>query len=410
MKETLNFLIEVGKLKKMPRMGWVINQIKNPESIADHVFRAAIMGWLLGEEKGGLNIEKLLKMALIHDLCEIYSGDETPYDSILPKDKRKLRELMKIWPRFSNGVRRKRIEKKHQREGKALRRLILKLPLNLKNEIENLWIDYEKRLTSEGRFFHQADRMENFLQAYEYWKKYKNPPLGPWWLWAREFFDDPLLLKFMEVLEKRFHHQKIQKELNSSLILLNFFSEIGKLKRISRRGWIFRGIKNPESISAHSFRLAIMAWILGKRKSGLNTEKVIKLALVHDFTKVYAVDTTPYDKIIVRKKDFKKIKKGIFYRDYKNEFVAFKKLDANLPTYLKKELIVYWDDFQKGLSKEGKFIRQVSRIENLLQALEYWKKNKSFPIEPWWEETGQFISEPALLEFIKTLEKKFHQR
>lgn len=150
-----------------------------------------------------------------------------------------------------------------------------------------------------------------------------------------------------------------------------------------------------------------MAWILGKRKSGLNTEKVIKLALVHDLTKVYAVDATPYDKIIVRKKDFKKIKKGIFYRDYKNEFVAFKKLDANLPTYLKKELIVYWDDFQKGLSKEGKFIHQVSRIENLLQALEYWKKNKSFLIGPWWKEAKQFISEPVLLEFMKTLEKKF---
>jgi len=408
MKDLLNFFIEIGKLKKMQRMGWVINQIENPESIADHVFRSAIMGWILGKEKGGLNVEKLLKMSLIHDLCEIYAGDETPYDSILPRDKRKLRELMKTWPRFSDTVRKNRIKNKHQREEKALKRLIFKLPLNLKNEIGNLWLNYEKRLTSEGRFFHQADRMENFLQAYEYWKKYKNPPLGPWWLWAREFFDDSLLIEFMEVLEKRFHHQKIQKELIPSLVLLNFFSEIGKLKMMPRRGWIFRRVKNPESISAHSFRLAIMAWIFGKRIPDLNTEKIIKLALVHDLTKVYAVDSTPYDKILIRKEDFKKIKKEIFYRNYKNESVALKKLDTNLPNYLKKELIVCWDDFQKGLSKEGKFIRQVSRIENLLQALEYWKKNKNFPIEPWWEEAKQFISEPVLLEFIKTLEKKFY--
>ncbi|HEY0089586.1 MAG TPA: HD domain-containing protein, partial [Candidatus Lokiarchaeia archaeon] len=357
----------------------------------------------------GLNVEKLLKMSLIHELCEIYAGDETPYDSILPRDKRKLRELMKIWPRFSNTVRKKRIKNKHQREGKALKRLIFRLPLNLKNEIGNLWLNYEERLTPEGRFFHQADRMENFLQAYEYWKKYKNPPLGPWWLWAREFFDDPLLLEFMEVLEKRFHHKKIQKELKPSLVLLDFFSEIGELKMMPRRGWIFRRVKNPESISAHSFRLAIMGWIFGKRIPDLNTEKIIKLALVHDLTKVYAVDTIPYDKIIIRKEDFKKIKKEIFYRDYKNESVALKKLDTNLPNYLKKELIICWDDFQKGLSKEGKFIRQVSRIENLLQALEYWEKNKNFPIEPWWEEAKQFISEPVLLEFIKTLEKKFHR-
>ncbi len=407
MKNILNFLIEVGKLKKMPRMGWVINQIKGPESIADHVFRATIMGWLLAKKKRRLNTEKLLKMSLIHDLCEIYAGDETPYDYILPKNKKKLRGLMKTWPRFSNNIRQKRIKKKHQREEKALRKLILKLPLNLKNEIENLWLDYEKRLTPEVRFFHQADRMENFLQAYEYWKKYKNPPLGPWWLWAREFFDDPLLIEFMEVLEKRFHHQKIQKELRPSLMLLDFFSEIRKLKKMPRRGWVFRGVKNPESISAHSFRLAIMTWILGKRIPDLSTEKTIKLALVHDLTKVYVVDTTPYDKIIVRKKDFKKIKKGIFHRNYKKESVALKKLDANLPAYLKKELIVYWGDYQKGLSREGKFVRQVSRIENLLQASEYWKKNKNFSIEPWREEAKQFISEPVLLEFVRVLEDKF---
>lgn len=205
MKKFLDFFIEVGKLKKMPRRGWVINQIKNPESIADHIFRATIMGWILGEKKGGLNIEKLLKMALIHDLCETYAGDTTPYDSVLPKSKKKLRELMKTWPRFSAVEKKKRIFEKYRRETKALKKLISKLPANFKKEILRLWLDYEKGLTPEGRFFHQADRMENFLQAYEYWKKYKNPPLGPWWLWAREFFDDPVLLEFMGVLEKKFH-------------------------------------------------------------------------------------------------------------------------------------------------------------------------------------------------------------
>jgi len=119
MQEIFNFLIEVGKLKRMPRRGWVINQIKKPESIAEHIFRAAIMGWILGKEKTGLNVERLLKMALIHDLCEIYAGDETPYDSILPKNKKKLRELMKTWPRFPSSERERKIYSKHQREKKS---------------------------------------------------------------------------------------------------------------------------------------------------------------------------------------------------------------------------------------------------------------------------------------------------
>ena len=304
MQEIFNFLIEVGKLKRMPRRGWVINQIKKPESIAEHIFRAAIMGWILGKEKTGLNVERLLKMALIHDLCEIYAGDETPYDSILPKNKKKLRELMKTWPRFPSSERERKIYSKHQREKKSLKKLVTGLPKNFKNEILNLWLDYESCLTPEGRFLHQADRMENFLQAYEYWKKYKNPPLGPWWLWAREFFDDPLLLKFMEVLEKKFHQQKIPERLKSSIALLNFFSEVGKLKRKPRRGWIIHQIKNPETTAEHIFRMAIIAWALGKKKR-LNIERVIKMALIHDLCEVYAPDLTPYDPLLP--KDQKKI-------------------------------------------------------------------------------------------------------
>lgn len=211
MEELVNFFIEVGKLKKMPRRGWVINQIKNPESIAEHIFRTTLMIWILGEKKG-LNREKLLKMALIHDLCEVYAGDITPYDSILPRSKKKLAKLMKSWPRFSKTEKKKMAQEKYKKEQKSLTKLIGKLPLKLKREIRNLWLDFREGLTAEGRFARQADRMENLLQALEYWKRYKKPPLMPWWWWAREYFDDPLLIEFMEVLDKKFLSPKKRKK------------------------------------------------------------------------------------------------------------------------------------------------------------------------------------------------------
>lgn len=188
----------------MPRRGWVINQIKNGETIAEHIFRAAIMGWVLGEKKG-ISTEKLIKTALVHDLCEVYAGDTTPYDTVLPKSKKALKKLMETWPRFSNAQKKKKNNEKYKKEKDGLKRLTAKLPSRLKKEMRTIWMDYEHGLTPEGRFFKQADRMENFLQAYEYWKKFKNPPLAPWWLWAREFFDDPILLEFMDALEKKFH-------------------------------------------------------------------------------------------------------------------------------------------------------------------------------------------------------------
>jgi len=209
MEDLLNFFTEIGKLKNMPRRGWVIRNIKNPESIADHTFRVAIMAWFLGEKKNNnLNMEKIIKMALIHDLCEVYAGDATPYDSILTKDKKKLKEIIKTWPRFSEQKKKRLTEQKHKKEKAGLEKLIKNLPAKLKNETKMLWMDYENGLSKEGRFFKQTDRIENFLQAMEYTKNNKNFPQKSWWDQARELFDDPTLLDLVEKIDDKFYKNK----------------------------------------------------------------------------------------------------------------------------------------------------------------------------------------------------------
>ena len=197
----------------MPRRGWVIRDIKNPESIAEHTFRAAIMAWVLAAKKNSkINLEKLLKMALIHDLCEVYSGDTTPYDSILPKEKKARQALLKTWPRFSEKEKKRLAEKKYKKEKEGLEKLIKDLPLKLKQEIMNLWLDYERGSSPEGKFFKHADRIESFLQASEYWRNNKHLPLKPYWIQAEELHDDPTLLEFIEQIDKEFHRVKKPKE------------------------------------------------------------------------------------------------------------------------------------------------------------------------------------------------------
>lgn len=209
MNNLIEFFHQIGKLKEMPRRGWVIRDVKNPESIAEHIFRVSIMAWILGDVKTEkLNIEKVIKIALIHDLCEVYAGDTTPYDSILPKSKKGRQELLKTWPRFSETQRNKLADDKYKKEKKGLEKLIEKLPPRLKNEIKNLWLDYEKGLTPEGRFFKQADRLENLLQALEYSKKYKNFPYNAWLVQARELFDDSVLLNFIEEMNNKFYRKR----------------------------------------------------------------------------------------------------------------------------------------------------------------------------------------------------------
>lgn len=203
MKELLNFFIEVGKLKRKFRKGWLIHGIKNSESTAEHIFRMTIIAWVLGKNKK-LNMEKVIKIALVHDLCEVYAPDMTPYDPLLPKDRKKAMEILKKWPKFTPSLKIKKYKNKYKIELLALKRLVSRLPLHLRKEILNLWLEFEKGLSKEGRFVKQVDKVENLLQGLEYWKKHGKIQHKLWMRWAKEILDDPVLIEFMKTLEEKF--------------------------------------------------------------------------------------------------------------------------------------------------------------------------------------------------------------
>ena len=211
LKKLIHFFIEVGKLKEIPKKGWVLIGVENPESIMEHSFQVALMAWILGKQKKvKLNIEKILKISLIHDLCELYAGDETPYDKILPKNKEEWPELFDKWPRFTKAEKMKKHCERHEKEKTCLKKLIANLPL-LKKEILDLWFDYEQGRTKEARFVKQVNRMQTLLQALDYGRKHKIRVYKSWWIGSKEKIDDPLLIQFMEELEKEFHPQKSKK-------------------------------------------------------------------------------------------------------------------------------------------------------------------------------------------------------
>jgi len=203
MKKILNFLIAIGKLKNKKRRGWVVHQIKNPETTAEHIFHLAILVWVLGEKKK-LNVERAIKIALIHDLCEVYAPDLTPYDPLLPKDKKKIMEVLKKWPQFTPVLKVKKEKEKSRLEKMGMNRLVASLPQDLKKEIKALWKDLEKGLTKEARFVKQADKVINFFQGMSYWKKYGKIQHKLWIRWIKENVDDPVLLDFVKVLENKF--------------------------------------------------------------------------------------------------------------------------------------------------------------------------------------------------------------
>ena len=201
MKNILHFVINVGKLKNIYRKGITFYGVKNPETTNDHVFRTAIIALVLTPRKK-LNLEKVLKIALIHDLCKVYAGDITPYDGFLPKDKKERYQFVRKWPRLLKREKEKWAAKKFEKEYSSLKKLISKLPKRLKKEILTLWTDYTKWKTPEGKFVYQLDMAENLVEALEHRKKNKKFPTQPWWEHADEVIDDPILLKFLKEIEK----------------------------------------------------------------------------------------------------------------------------------------------------------------------------------------------------------------
>ena len=72
--ENLKFLSEIGKLKDVTRTGWERVKVTNPESVADHSFRLALMAMIYAKNIG-LDENKCIKLALVHDIHEIYTKD-----------------------------------------------------------------------------------------------------------------------------------------------------------------------------------------------------------------------------------------------------------------------------------------------------------------------------------------------
>ncbi len=201
MKEIFDFIVKIGDLKGRKRRGWVLHGIKQPETTAEHTFHLALLVWALGKKKKGIDIDKAIKMALVHDLCEVYAKDLTPYDPLLPDDPKKAKEVFKKWPKFTPELKKKKEKDKYEMELKGFEKLIFGLRPNMKKEIKSTWLEYEKKSSKEARFVKQADKMINFLQGIEYWKKEGKIQHKLWMRWIKEIIDDPVLLDFLKEIE-----------------------------------------------------------------------------------------------------------------------------------------------------------------------------------------------------------------
>ncbi len=398
----------------MRRRGWVQRGIKNPETIAQHTFRVALMNWFIAQESSPeLNLQRVIKSSLAHDLCEVYAGDITPYDGLLTGNLKQDRETLKRWVRLSKKDREEKAREKFVREKKAFERLVSNLPRAVSAELMGAWLDYEQLYSQEGRIARQGDKVETLLQALEYLgAKGRDAMDVAWWEDTEQVVDEPILKLFIDKIENFFYKK------NKPDRLLEFLLEVGKLKKLPRRGWAARGFKNPETVADHSFTVALMVWVLGAGRKDIDMERALKTALIHEICAVYAGDYTPHDifsqglrkwfKAWGEKPRLEQEKRQkLFLATYQKETQALQKLIQNLPTSLRNEILELWSDFVEKRCREADFVDQVNCLATYLQALEYWQKDNKFPVSIFAENAAHFCHEPQLLEFLGELNSRF---
>lgn len=137
-KELICFIGAIEKLKCVPRHSWTSSGRR--ESVAEHSFMLAVMAYLVRDEFPETDIDKVIRMCLIHDFGEAVTGDI---------------------PAFEKTAEDEAVE------SKAIMELLGKLPEKQREEMVDLFREMEELQTPEARLCKALDKMEAVLQHNE---------------------------------------------------------------------------------------------------------------------------------------------------------------------------------------------------------------------------------------------------
>ena len=188
------FLRRAGALKGTKRTGWLDRGIPpaQTESVADHTWRTALLAWLAAALAPDLDANRVLRLAMIHDLAEAITGDHPPYDPTLIPDG------------IDPDARRAFLDRRHVRdddryvakraaEAEAMASLLADLPPALAKPLTALWSELEEGTSREARFVKQADKLETYLQSREYAANAPERPMASFAAEVAAVITDPTL-------------------------------------------------------------------------------------------------------------------------------------------------------------------------------------------------------------------------
>jgi putative hydrolase of HD superfamily len=139
MEQQIQFIVEIDKLKQVVRQTYLTDASRHENSV-EHSWHLALMAMVLAEHANDpdIDLNRVIKMVLVHDLVEIDAGDTFLYDN-------------------------KHSESKIDREEAAADRLFNMLPTDQAGMFRKLWDEFEARETRDAKFANALDRLQPML-------------------------------------------------------------------------------------------------------------------------------------------------------------------------------------------------------------------------------------------------------
>lgn len=137
----LDVLLEAQNLDRIPRSGFVLRGVSDPESISEHSWQVVFLVWTLASRIPDVDSHRAMEIALLHDLAELRVGD-------LPRTAARY---------FPDGA-------KRQAERAALDDILAPLPARAKE----LVAEYQAGESSEARLVKACDKLQLMLKVYVY--------------------------------------------------------------------------------------------------------------------------------------------------------------------------------------------------------------------------------------------------
>ncbi|HCT63764.1 MAG TPA: hydrolase [Lachnospiraceae bacterium] len=130
----MEFLLELDKIKQIFRQTYLADKSRK-ENDAEHSWHACLMAFVLAEYFPNVDLLKVIKMMLFHDVVEIYAGDTYCYDT--------------------NGC-----EAKALKEQMSAEKIYGLLPTEQKEDLIALWQEFEQGESPEAKFCAILDRVQ----------------------------------------------------------------------------------------------------------------------------------------------------------------------------------------------------------------------------------------------------------